>query len=144
MNSTEFVPKLEELGRSLLILLKSFQDLRFVKTSLPIPTLLVRSSIFIVFKFFCINFVISIAEKCLNSREQMNEFPGFALALKEREMRAQNFLNPFDIPRSTLLDQVARMRANFLQSSPALTKLQDEGCFFLINLLFLAMKCVFV
>jgi integrator complex subunit 6 len=71
----------------------------------------------------------------------MNEFPDIALALKEREMRAQNFLNPFDIPRSTLLDQLARMRANFFQPSPALTKLQ-EGCYFLINLLFLAMKCV--
>ncbi|XP_046651323.1 integrator complex subunit 6-like isoform X2 [Daphnia pulicaria] len=77
---------------------------------------------------FCKDFItnLNLIEKCLNSREQMNEFPGFALALKEREMRAQNFLNPFDIPRSTLLDQVARMRANFLQSSPALTKLQDE------------------
>ncbi|EFX73352.1 hypothetical protein DAPPUDRAFT_188894 [Daphnia pulex] len=57
---------------------------------------------------------------------KMNEFPGFALALKEREMRAQNLRNPFDIPRSTLLDQVARMRANFLQPSLAHTKLQDE------------------
>jgi integrator complex subunit 6 len=71
----------------------------------------------------------------------MNEFPGFALALKEREMRAQNLRNPFDIPRSTLLDQVARMRANFLQPSLAHTKLQDEGSYKLINLLFLTMKC---
>jgi hypothetical protein len=70
----------------------------------------------------------------------MNVFPD--IALKEREMRAQNLRNPFDIPRSTLLDQLARMRANFFQPSPALTKLQDEGCYFLINLLFLAMKCV--
>lgn len=57
----------------------------------------------------------------------MNEFSGFALALKEREMRAQNLRNPFDIPRPALLDQVARMRANFLQPSLAHTKLQDEG-----------------
>lgn len=65
-------------------------------------------------------------------REQINEFPGFALALKEREMRAQNLRNPFDIPRSALLDQVARMRANFLQPSLAHTKLQDEGKFGLL------------
>ncbi|XP_046654830.1 integrator complex subunit 6-like isoform X2 [Daphnia pulicaria] len=68
----------------------------------------------------------NLIDKFLNLREQMNEFPGFALALKEREMRAQNLRNPFDIPRSTLLDQVARMRANFLQPSLAHTKLQDE------------------
>ena len=73
-------------------------------------------------------FLISILDKFLNLRDQMNEFSGFALALKEREMRAQNLRNPFDIPRSTLLDQVARMRANFLQPSLAHTKLQDEGC----------------
>ncbi|XP_057380778.1 integrator complex subunit 6-like [Daphnia carinata] len=68
----------------------------------------------------------TLIDKFLNLRDQMSDFPGFALALKEREMRAQNLRNPFDIPRSTLLDQVARMRANFLQPSLAHTRLQDE------------------
>ena len=71
----------------------------------------------------------------------MNEFSGFALALKEREMRAQNLRNPFDIPRSALLDQVARMRANFLQPSLAHTKLQDEGIVFkTVQMIFLFIK----
>lgn len=59
----------------------------------------------------------------------MSEFPGFTLALKEREIRPQNLRNPFDIPRNALLDQIARMRANFLQPSLAHTRLQDEGTF---------------
>lgn len=71
----------------------------------------------------------------------MSDFPGFALALKEREMRAQNLRNPFDIPRATLLDQVARMRANFLQPSLAHTRLQDEGkyivCLFFLFISFI-------
>lgn len=67
------------------------------------------------------------SDKFAHLREQINEFSGFSLALKEREVRPQNLRNPFDIPRSSLLDQVARMRANFLQPSLAHTKLQDEG-----------------
>lgn len=71
--------------------------------------------------------MFSDLDKFSNLREHMSEFPGFALALKERDIRAQNLRNPFDIPRSALLDQVARMRANFLQPSLAHTRLQDEG-----------------
>ncbi|CAC5393898.1 INTS6 [Mytilus coruscus] len=36
------------------------------------------------------------------------------------------FRNPYDIPRSTLLDQIARMRTNYLQKSSSTTKLVDE------------------
>ena len=68
-----------------------------------------------------------MADKFAHLREQIIEFAGFSLALKEREMRPQNLRNPFDVPRFALLDQVARMRANFLQPSLAHTKLQDEG-----------------
>ena len=67
------------------------------------------------------------ADKFSHLRDQLSEFPGFALTLKEREVRPQNLRNPFDIPRSALLDQVARMRANFLQPSLAHTKLHDDG-----------------
>ena len=67
------------------------------------------------------------SDKFAHLREQINEFSGFSLALKEREVRPLNLRNHFDIPRSSLLDQVARMRANFLQPSLAHTKLQDEG-----------------
>jgi len=37
------------------------------------------------------------------------------------------FRNPYDIPRSNLLDQIARMRTNYLQKSYNITKLVDEG-----------------
>ena len=39
----------------------------------------------------------------------------------------QSYRNPFDIPRHCLLDQVVRMRANFLQPALAHTKLIDDG-----------------
>merc|ERR550534_838839 len=68
----------------------------------------------------------NLIDKFSHLRDQLSEFTGFALGLKEREIRPQNLRNPFDIPRSALLDQVARMRANFLQPSLAHTKLQDE------------------
>ena len=75
---------------------------------------------------------VFIVDKFSHLRDQLSEFPGFALALKEREVRPQNLRNPFDIPRSALLDQVARMRANFLQPSLAHTKLHDDGTEYLI------------
>lgn len=37
------------------------------------------------------------------------------------------FRNPYDIPRNNLLDQIARMRTNYLQKSYSSTKLVDEG-----------------
>lgn len=35
--------------------------------------------------------------------------------------------NPYDIPRKNLIDQIARMRSNFLQKSFHRTKLVDDG-----------------
>lgn len=38
------------------------------------------------------------------------------------------FRNPYDIPRKSLLDQIARMKTNFLQTSfTNKTKLSDTG-----------------
>lgn len=76
---------------------------------------------------FAMHNLCTFQEKFSALRDQMTDFPGFSLVLKEREMRPQNLRNPFDIQRNSLLDQVARMRANFLQPSLAHTKLQDEG-----------------
>ncbi|KAK8381703.1 hypothetical protein O3P69_015031 [Scylla paramamosain] len=50
-------------------------------------------------------------------RDQVTEYPSFVLAVREGEVSPQMYRNPFDIPRSQLLDQLTRMRANFLQSS---------------------------
>lgn len=45
----------------------------------------------------------------------VTEFPGFMLRLSEKDISPQMFKNPFDIPREEVLDQVQRMRNNFLQ-----------------------------
>ena len=53
-------------------------------------------------------------------RDQVTEYPSFVLAVREGEVSPQMYRNPFDIPRSQLLDQLTRMRANFLQVGPLL------------------------
>ncbi|CAB0020904.1 unnamed protein product [Nesidiocoris tenuis] len=61
-------------------------------------------------------------------RDQLNEFGGFVVGVGHRKHRAsQSYRNAFDIPRNNLLDQILRMRANFLNPSPSHTKLQDDA-----------------
>lgn len=69
-----------------------------------------------------------LQDKFTSLREQLNEFGGFVVGLARGQCQKgrQNFRNPFDIPRRSLLDQVIRMRANFLQPTVASTKLVDE------------------
>ncbi|XP_004930243.1 integrator complex subunit 6 [Bombyx mori] len=61
-------------------------------------------------------------------RDQLNEFGGFVVGLSRGRHKsgAHTYRNPFDIQRRDLLDQVVRMRANFLQPSLAHTRLLDE------------------
>ncbi|XP_063616848.1 integrator complex subunit 6 isoform X1 [Cydia splendana] len=61
-------------------------------------------------------------------RDQLNEFGGFVVGLSRgrNKNQAHTYRNPFDIQRRDLLDQVVRMRANFLQPSLAHTRLVDE------------------
>lgn len=60
-------------------------------------------------------------------RDQLTDFPGLMLGLPEKQAAETHPLrNPFDIPRSALLDQVVRMRANFLGSRSGGTRLVDE------------------
>ncbi|KAH9631664.1 hypothetical protein HF086_000319 [Spodoptera exigua] len=61
-------------------------------------------------------------------RDQLNEFGGFVVGLSRgrHKTQAHTYRNPFDIQRRDLLDQVVRMRANFLQPSLAHTRLVDE------------------
>ncbi|KAL6100342.1 ints6 [Pungitius sinensis] len=44
------------------------------------------------------------------------EFQGFQLALLNKDLKPQSFRNPYDIPRSHLLDQLSRMRRNLLNT----------------------------
>ncbi|BES92737.1 integrator complex subunit [Nesidiocoris tenuis] len=68
-----------------------------------------------------------LQDKFQSLRDQLNEFGGFVVGVGHRKHRAsQSYRNAFDIPRNNLLDQILRMRANFLNPSPSHTKLQDD------------------
>jgi integrator complex subunit 6 len=41
-------------------------------------------------------------------REQLTDFPGFLLAIREPGMKVDRLRNPFDIPRNQLLDQASQ------------------------------------
>uniref|UniRef100_UPI00358ED783 integrator complex subunit 6-like n=1 Tax=Myxine glutinosa TaxID=7769 RepID=UPI00358ED783 len=58
-----------------------------------------------------------------------HDFPGFQMAVLNREVKPQPFSNAYDIPRHSLLDQLTRMRANLLRAaaqSHAVLRSQDE------------------
>jgi len=59
----------------------------------------------------------TLQDKLSTLRDQVTEYPNFAVAVREGEVNPQLYRNPFDIPRYTILDQLTRMRANFLQCS---------------------------
>ncbi|XP_042350500.1 LOW QUALITY PROTEIN: integrator complex subunit 6 [Plectropomus leopardus] len=54
------------------------------------------------------------------------EFQGFQLALLNKGLKPQSFRNPYDIPRSHLLDQLSRMRRNLLNTSVCTLRGQDS------------------
>uniref|UniRef100_A0A672YLQ7 VWFA domain-containing protein n=1 Tax=Sphaeramia orbicularis TaxID=375764 RepID=A0A672YLQ7_9TELE len=54
------------------------------------------------------------------------EFQGFHLALLNKSLKPLSFRNPYDIPRSHLLDQLSRMRRNLLNTSVCSLRGQDS------------------
>ncbi|KAF5880278.1 integrator complex subunit 6, partial [Clarias magur] len=54
------------------------------------------------------------------------EFSGFQLAVLNKALRPQSLRNPYDVPRTQLLDQLSRMRRNLLNTSVCLLKGQDQ------------------
>ncbi|RWS17476.1 integrator complex subunit 6-like protein [Dinothrombium tinctorium] len=60
-------------------------------------------------------------------KTELNDFSSFSIRLrdKSRETKAQCYRNPYDIARHDLIDQIHKMRNNFLQP-PGLIKFQDE------------------
>lgn len=60
-------------------------------------------------------------------KNDLNDFNLFVLYVKDREIKHESYRNAYDIPRNNILDQLARMRSNFLQCSLNHTRLQDEG-----------------
>ncbi|CAI9726681.1 Hypothetical predicted protein [Octopus vulgaris] len=61
-----------------------------------------------------------------NLRQELFDYNTFTVAVQDPEIKPQYFRNPFDIPRKNLLDQISRMRTNFLQVSPQNSKLIDD------------------
>lgn len=57
-------------------------------------------------------------------KQELTEYNTFTIGVSDKDIKPQMFRNPFDIPRNNLLDQIARMRTNYLQKSS--TKLVDE------------------
>lgn len=73
-----------------------------------------------------------MANSLTDIREDLNKFSNFVVGLvknqRQQQRGAQSYRNAFDIPRKSLLDQVVRMRANFLQPGLLHTKLVDDDC----------------
>lgn len=70
-----------------------------------------------------------LQDKFIGLRDQLNEFGGFVVGLvrnQQQQRGAQSYRNAFDVPRKSLLDQVIRMRSNFLQPGLLHTKLLDD------------------
>lgn len=70
-----------------------------------------------------------LQDKFISLRDQLNEFGGFVVGLvknQQQQKGAHSYRNAFDVPRKSLLDQVVRMRANFLQPGLSHTKLLDD------------------
>ncbi|KAF7997424.1 hypothetical protein HCN44_005995 [Aphidius gifuensis] len=70
-----------------------------------------------------------LQDKFTGLRDQLNEFGGFVVGLvknQQQQKGAHSYRNAFDVPRKSLLDQVVRMRANFLQPGLLHTKLLDD------------------
>lgn len=81
------------------------------------------------------------AEKFTSMKDQLNDFAGHVVGIPRNGRQCskcgcQSYRNPFDIPRRYLLDQVFRMRSNFLQKNLTHTKLLDDG----ICIIFLALN----
>ncbi|XP_060944627.1 integrator complex subunit 6 [Limanda limanda] len=54
------------------------------------------------------------------------EFQGFHLALLNKGLKPQSFRNPYDVPRSHLLDHLSRMRRNLLNTTVCSLRGQDS------------------
>ncbi|KAK6195809.1 hypothetical protein SNE40_001162 [Patella caerulea] len=59
-------------------------------------------------------------------KQEIQDYNSFTIAAPVKTIQPQYYRNPYDIPRKSLLDQVKRMRTNFLQTCYNNTKLIDE------------------
>ncbi|XP_037075293.1 integrator complex subunit 6-like [Pollicipes pollicipes] len=68
----------------------------------------------------------ALSDKFASLLEPMQYMAGLTLAVRDGELATQSYRNPFDISRRHLLDQLVRMRANFMQTSVGLVRMQDQ------------------
>ncbi|XP_040578321.1 integrator complex subunit 6-A isoform X2 [Lepeophtheirus salmonis] len=67
-------------------------------------------------------------DKVVHSRDQFTDFSGYALQCKDSKTCHYNrYRNPFDVPRHDLLDQIVRMKSNFLQSTQNAKLVDDDS-----------------
>jgi hypothetical protein len=55
-------------------------------------------------------------------RDQLTDFPGFLLGIREPGLKVDRLRNPFDIPRNELLDQVSAKSFLFVKIGKKVTK----------------------
>ena len=68
----------------------------------------------------------------------ITEFPNFTLHVSDRNIRPQTYRNSFDIPRKELLDQLVRMRTNFLQLALSKSaRFMNEGVIIVLDFFYL-------
>lgn len=65
-------------------------------------------------------------DKFTGLKDQLTDFPGFVLGIKDSATKTNRLRNPFDVPRHSLLDQLVRMRSNYLQPTLSSIKLLDD------------------
>ena len=74
--------------------------------------------------------------RCFPSRVNLGD--GISLAIGSTQLEdgatSQSFRNPYDISRAGLLDQLARMRTNFLHATPTTPNLIEDGIYILVYL----------
>jgi len=58
-------------------------------------------------------------------QELQQDYSTFMLAVEDPDLKPQLYRNPYDIPRKSLIDQISRMRNNFLRTSANSDSLVD-------------------
>jgi integrator complex subunit 6 len=70
-----------------------------------------------------------LSQRFANLKNELNEFSGFVIRFRNNHLvgsKTQCYRNAFDISRHELLDQIFRMRTNFLQKHTSSIRYQDE------------------
>ncbi|CAG2109771.1 unnamed protein product, partial [Medioppia subpectinata] len=70
-----------------------------------------------------------LSKRFVSLKNELNEFPGFVIRFRDKyanDSKTHCYRNAFDINRTELLDQIMRMRTNFMQRHTTAIRYQDE------------------